>query len=116
MVNEFDVKVGDMNVFVRNPRTIEVTFECLYSTEVKVKTEYIDINAVDVKDSAQGFGTFDEGFEIELFTDEFVTPVSAENVYIGSNLFVKTAWKVTTLLDKLSFYVDQVIKIYHMSA
>ena len=78
-------------VYYKNPRSIKLTFECLYVSEVKVESDPFLIDTEEAKRKVSGkvvkFGTLDNGFSLSLFLDP------GEHVWLISNgvkCFIRT--------------------------
>ena len=56
---------------------------------------------------ANGVGSFDNGFGIDLFVNRDLTEaVEEKNLFIGQPVYARVGWSVTTVQSKIGFYVE----------
>lgn len=101
-------QIDGMDVFITGKINAQVTYSCLYRSEVKVSSDEFSVISQQVSDKQTNYGTLEDGFEINLFTDEDMkNALTDTNVFVGQTIFVSVDWKVTSLSDLAMFYVDQ---------
>ena len=101
------VEVDAFDVYLHNPSTTSVKFECAYRTDVKVSSGALNVHAIDAAHKATKFGSLANGFSLNLFTDRSMNiPVQTENLYIGRSVYAAVDWQVSALSHLVNFYVD----------
>ena len=106
-VEATSVVVDTFDVILHSPSTTSVKFECAYRTDVKVSSGELNVHAIDAAGKATKFGSFADGFSLELFTDRAMTAsVQTENLYIGRSVYASVDWNVSSLSHLVNFYVD----------
>ena len=101
------VEVDSFDLYLRNPLTTKVTFECAYRTEVEVSSSVFNVDKDRTIGTATQFGSLVEGFSLKLFTNRaMTTSVESENLFIGSSVYASVDWSVSSLSHLVNFYVD----------
>lgn len=88
-----------------------VDFQCAYKAAVTLNTvDEFTVNSWEIDDRVVQTGNLGDGFSIDLFINPQATsplqPGSA--LVIGSTVYAKVNWAVTTLTSELSFFVESV--------
>ena len=101
------VEVDVFDVYLRNPLTTRVCFECAYRTAVKVSSTAFNVDKDRTAGVATKFGSLVEGFSLKLFTDSVMTrSVQTENLHIGAPVYASVNWRISSLSHLVHFYVD----------
>jgi len=95
-----------VKIYTKGGKSVTVTFECQYSTTATATTALIDIETpVEVQGAVTAAtGKFDSGLSIK-FMDATWDNENTAAVDIGSTVYPQVSWSVTTLVDKVGFYV-----------
>ena len=84
-----------MEFFIESKSTAVVSYQCLYKSEVKVDSDEFNVVSMEAADRLTNFGSLDNGFEINLFTDEDMKQkVTTQNVFVGRPIYVSVDWNV----------------------
>lgn len=91
--------------------TISVTFVCAFATSTSATADQIAINPhVAVSGTAaEQEGSWAGTLALKYYqSNAFSTVLDAQTstVYIGSTMFVQSEWSVSTLANKLHYYID----------
>ena len=69
----------------------------------------VTVHTATASDSTYAYGDFLPGFELNLFRDSgFSKPLSTQaDILIGQSLYASADWKISTLTNSISFFIDR---------
>lgn len=84
-------------------------FKCRYSSIVGVDNSNSDDFLPEVShDEIVAKGSFIDSFRLDIFqNDKFRRPIGSDRILLGHMVYGQITWGISSLYNKLSFYVDQ---------
>lgn len=58
------LEIDNLTYLLTNPKTSTLTFECLYKSEITIRSSNFDVHSVDSDGMASQYGSLDSGFTL----------------------------------------------------
>ena len=81
-----------------------ISVTCYYRSSLSVESDVVVLKSANATESLDGMGTFDQGFSMALYSDPAYT-TQIETAFLGTALYVKVQWAVTTAATLVQFAV-----------